>query len=305
VAHQDPKKMSRSLQPPGYTAGVQFQFIDEQERQRDPSSHLRTIVRSSARKNYNLKQQILKSANTSNNLRRLKIRMDPTEPVGVSENLNVEPLLRNAHYDNITGVTTQSIHSRQHDMQEEPTDSRESTLSQGTKRAYASSQPIVHVPAKHTKRPRKRPKRLNKTKALERPFYGSFNSQSRIQLARGTYLHQHRTSPQLVLGQGKADPFDSFPVKMQTYTHGLVDYCRIIFFRPSFAFHFWSHQRERFLTFDIDTAICSNAFPKEADGFTHSHTNWVPTCMENEMAFKSMLLAAETSLGGTLGQDPW
>jgi hypothetical protein len=70
-------------------------------------------------------------------------------------------------------------------MQEEPIDSREPALSQGTKSVYASSQPIVHFPAKHAKRPRKRPKRLNKTKALERPFYGSFNSQSQIQLARG------------------------------------------------------------------------------------------------------------------------
>lgn len=33
-------------------------------------------------------------------------------------------------------------------------------------------------------------------------------------------------SPQTLVGQGRIDPFNSFPVKMSPYMHHLIDYCK-------------------------------------------------------------------------------
>jgi hypothetical protein len=33
-------------------------------------------------------------------------------------------------------------------------------------------------------------------------------------------------SPRTVLGEGRIDPFDIYPIKMQPYMHYLVDHCK-------------------------------------------------------------------------------
>jgi hypothetical protein len=62
---------SKLIPNPGAPFKV-IEFIDEQARQRDPKSHERTLVRSTAKKNDNLKRRALNAAHTSSTSTRLK-----------------------------------------------------------------------------------------------------------------------------------------------------------------------------------------------------------------------------------------
>jgi len=59
------------------------------------------------------------------------------------------------------------------------------------------------------------------------------------------------------------------------------------------------------LIFDIDAFICDSGMPKDPDTGAYIHTKWLQLCMQNQVAFKSMLLAAEMSLRGHQGLTPW
>ncbi|KAE9367895.1 hypothetical protein N431DRAFT_494791 [Stipitochalara longipes BDJ] len=188
-------------------------------------------------------------------LSRLEIRLDPTTAVRIGETLDAESLLGNTGYGSVVGVTTQPIRPRQYNTQE-PADSCETTLPHNVEIAPSSSQPTIYVTTNQTRRSRQRHKRSNQTRPAKGHVYESFlQSRTQIQFARQPsgagehYLLQQRTSPQMVLGQGKIDPFDSFPIKMRPYTHSLIAYY---------------------------TALCAFAFPKEVDGLTQIHTKWIP-----------------------------
>jgi len=68
--------------PTPHACGIRFEWIDEQERKRDPTSHLRTVVRSSAKRNYHLN---LKAAKTKVKYLR-KLEKAPSSIVAAERN---------------------------------------------------------------------------------------------------------------------------------------------------------------------------------------------------------------------------
>ncbi|KAE9365587.1 hypothetical protein N431DRAFT_102171 [Stipitochalara longipes BDJ] len=82
-----------------------------------------------------------------------------------------------------------------------------------------------------------------------------------------------------VLGTGRIDPFRSYPIEADRYEHQLAD-------------HYAS--------------ICCQAFPTEKEtGYSRLLTKWIPLCMTNEMAFKSLLFGAEIHSRGITGGFAW
>jgi len=57
----------------------------------------------------------------------------------------------------------------------------------------------------------------------------------------GKLLQQQRMSLQTILGAGRINPFDTYPIKAQPYVHRLVDHCRIFLFLHLLPVKFWRH----------------------------------------------------------------
>ncbi|KAE9368891.1 hypothetical protein N431DRAFT_347981 [Stipitochalara longipes BDJ] len=215
-------------------------FIDEQERKHNPSSHLRTIVRSNARRSTFLKRQLDQTRIFSSPYCRI-----------------IKPEV----------VVTNKL---------EVTDPLEAETSPSSSQHFVKLSPY--------QRGQQRPSRKRHNTELNLQVYKYLKSQTQQlpQKKRGSGEEDQGrplVSPRTILGEGRVDPFDIYPIKMQPYMHYLVD-------------HYAS--------------VCAWGMPKTPNaGFTYIHTKWVPLCMDNQMPFKSMLLAGETSLRGHQGLDPW
>jgi len=238
MAFGSSKSKAEPWQSTGYTPGLQFRWINEQERQRNPSSHLRTLVRSNARKNHHLKQKILKSTNTSSkHFRRLEIMPESTAAVAPNADVTPSAHLTDSDEGSIVGSALLSTPAGEDDTQER-LETYESTLLHLIDSAASSSQASIPVTTNHDGQSRQLCKLSSRTAVHESQVHGYPKSQAQNQLSRQPpsagwqHLRQQRASPQILLGQWKFDPFDSFPIKMHTHTHNLVAYCRNISFRP-------------------------------------------------------------------------
>ena len=109
-------------------------------------------------------------------------------------------------------------------------------------------------------------------------------------------------SPQTFLGAGRVDPFSTYPVERTQAIDRLIDHCNRFPIHLSLDF-----QRQYNLTrLPIDASVITLAWPEEPDtGFSSLRTKWLPLCMQGEMIFKSMILAAEVNTRGNMGLYPW
>ncbi|KAH8767631.1 hypothetical protein BGZ57DRAFT_930098 [Hyaloscypha finlandica] len=228
---------------PNDTTGVRFslEFIDELERKRNPESHLRTVVRSNARKASFSRRRSLTAVNTRS------MQLSPLRTLRTVVEFNKE--VNVASFSEISGNATAPRENffltmliREDGIRELPSVSESPHDPHNPKTKYSPIQ------------------------SLE---FGE------------DFLRQLQISPKTILGAGRIDPLNSYPIdsaEMQPYMHGLVDY---------HAF------------------ICDSGMPKDPDTGAYIHTKWLQLCMQNQMAFKSMLLAAEMSLRGHQGLTPW
>lgn len=56
----------------------------------------------------------------------------------------------------------------------------------------------------------------------------------RVRLHRQSVLASSSHTVQTILGAGRVDPFQSYPVKVQPYMHNLVDHCKTCHFFPRY-----------------------------------------------------------------------
>ena len=233
MAFRGSKSGSEPSQSTGYTQGLEFQWINEQERQRNPASQS-SIIRSTARKNQLLKQKILNSNNTSSTqFRRLEIMPEPIAVVAPREDSHAAAHSGDPSNDSVKGSAMVSMLSREENIQAQ-LETCESTVFKLIESVHSSGQPSIPEITNDDRRSRLTYKR-SQNNIYEIQAHGHYKSQPQKNLTRqsprtgGQYLGQHRASPKMVLGQGFNDPFDSFPIKMQTHTHNLIAYCRDIF----------------------------------------------------------------------------
>ncbi|PMD43826.1 hypothetical protein L207DRAFT_266434 [Hyaloscypha variabilis F] len=95
---------------------------------------------------------------------------------------------------------------------------------------------------------------------------------------------QRQISPRTILGEGRVDPFESYPVKADIHVHRLVDYCA-----------------------QVGRQIATAAQIEEGKISRRNRllTEWLPLTMKNEMSFCSLLTTCEVSLQHCSGNFPW
>jgi len=162
-------------------------FIDEQERKQNPKSHLRTIVRSNARKSTSLKRKLEQTPIFSSPYVRV---IEPE--VLVTTKVEVGP-------------------------------PREVESSRALSPRFVKFKPYQTGPRKSTQK--------RQSKELDSRV-DNFVESRNLQLSprrRDPGEEDHGrppVSPRTVLGEGRIDPFDIYPIKMQPYMHYLVDHCK-------------------------------------------------------------------------------
>jgi hypothetical protein len=175
--------------PSNDTTGVQFplEFIDELELKGNPESHLRTVVRSKARKASFLRRRSLTAVNPC--LMHLSPLRTLETVVEFNKEVNVAPF------------------------------SRSSGNSTAPRENVFLSMPI-------------REDGIRELSNISESSHGPHNPETEHSPSQGLefgedYLRQPKISPKTILGAGRIDPFNSYPidsVEMQPYMHGLVDY---------------------------------------------------------------------------------
>jgi len=212
-----------------HASGLRFEFIDEQERRGNPNSHLRTIVRSHVRRDAHSKRRALNTAHTqSTHIRRVENVLYPRISVELNDPVDLGPVTRGPGNTSIVGVTfCPSPGSRQDDTREPPNLPQLARAVRPTTRTPYSSQNLLL----QSNSGRNRVLRFREGQAGLPELRPNPNSQEG-QLSTWSrefgrqYLSQGRISPQTMLGAGRIDPFDSFPVKMESYMHSLVHHCK-------------------------------------------------------------------------------
>jgi len=180
---------------PNDTSGVRFslKFIDELERKRNPESHLRTVVRSNARKASFSRRRSLMAVNTRS------MQLSPLRTLRTVVEFNKE--VNVASFSGISGNATApreniflSVLIREDGIRE---------LSSVSESLHGPHNPEA-----------------------------KYSPSQRLEFGED-FLRQLQISPSTILGAGRIDPFNSYPIdsaEMQPYMHGLVDY------RKSFCF---------------------------------------------------------------------
>jgi hypothetical protein len=195
-----PQIASMDLEPeippaPNDTTEVRFslEFIDELERKRNPESHLRTVVRSNARKASFSRRRPLTAVNTRST------QLSPLRTLRTVVEFNKE--VNVASFSGIPGNAT------------------------APRENFFLSMPI-------------REDGIRGLSSVSESSHDPYNPDTKYSPSRrlefsGDFLRQLQISPKTILGAGRIDPFNSYPIdsaEIQPYMHGLVDY------RKSFCF---------------------------------------------------------------------
>ncbi|PMD46029.1 hypothetical protein L207DRAFT_628653 [Hyaloscypha variabilis F] len=118
------------------------------------------------------------------------------------------------------------------------------------------------------------------------------------------YLHQQReVSPQTILGAGRVDPFNSYPIEMTSHAHRLLDYCKSSNFISLFGDYIPMESTD-LNVWKLVAEACDGMMPNPGMELISGRARWVPICIANQMGFKSALLSADMSIRANLGLDP-
>jgi hypothetical protein len=161
-----------------------LQFINEMERKQNPKSHLRAVVRSNARRSSYFKRRAEDTANSSSLLfKKLQSALECSNIVGSAVELDAA-----------------SFSGEPPNESENPPPSRSN---------------FVQFNPQQAKRPRSR--KCNEKKKLEVQAYEYLSSQAQ-KLSRRTrhsgeeHPRQQWISPETILGAGRIDPFNYYPI---------------------------------------------------------------------------------------------
>jgi hypothetical protein len=232
--------------PTNHDFGVQvpsFQFIDELERQHNPESSLRTIVRSNALKISHLTRRSLNAANTrstnSNRLRKLAKASDHTETIESNEETDAGSLSGDRGATIVVEKHLSVSKTRQDSIRERwnvfrPAHHCQNRDDDGTIiTAYSSNRTFIQFDPHQARQPRQH--RKHKAEVMEVQVHEYMNSQvhqsSTQTVEQGkNRLRSQSISPQTILGAGRIDPFSSYPIDMLHHMHYLVDHCKTFHF---------------------------------------------------------------------------
>jgi hypothetical protein len=214
---------SESSEPTTHAPGpaLQFQFVDEQERKRNPKSHLRTIVRANAKRH-------ALSARRALNVRsvrpkKLEKAKGPRSILnsaagGLDEPSSTDPgIIKNKENEKLWFDVLVDIGVR--DGASFSSDPGSSVGGLEVKRSLS-----ILTKQKGTREISKLSVRKSVVKS-----HGHRPSK-RAPESSGQVADWQLTSPQTILGAGRIDPFDSFPIRMKHHMHYLVHYCESFLF---------------------------------------------------------------------------
>jgi hypothetical protein len=226
--------------------GTQFQFITENGQPLHPKSTARFAVRSHARKHAIFQRQRRNNATKgSSNAHRqiLQRRPDPALVETLGDGLDE---LAGSMEFGACGVVPTGL-SMPVDARQDAIGHQYSTLS------HSVDSDLTNPPTQSTSRQNRHGTAFSKGRELLmgvqdvqeaplKPYHNykpQLNYKTRMRLHSAQMLQfgmnlesqrQQQISPQTILGAGRVDPFQSYPIQTEPFMHQLVDYCESLLF---------------------------------------------------------------------------